>query len=39
VSLAWALVWNVGTCRPVLAGGQWSGYGLRSFVEGRAPSG
>ena len=32
MSLAWALVWNVGTCRPVLAGGQWSGCGLRSFV-------
>ena len=22
MSLAWALVWNVGTCRPVLAGGE-----------------
>jgi hypothetical protein len=30
VSLVRALVWNVGTCRPAPAGGQWSGSGLRS---------
>src|SRR5712691_11847252 len=38
-SLVWASVWNVGTCRPAPADGQWRSIGLRPCVEGRSPSG
>jgi hypothetical protein len=33
-----APAWNVGTCRPDRAAGQWRGDGLRSIAHGRSPS-